>query len=98
MTYEEMVEYLKKCRLEMGLSQKDLATKINSTQSVIGRFENFGRRVSTDTLIEFANALDCEIIIQKKTNTSIAQDTQPRPVPIKKATKAKGESPKCLIK
>ncbi|MCD4700699.1 MAG: helix-turn-helix transcriptional regulator [Candidatus Aegiribacteria sp.] len=45
-------------RIELGLSQKDLADKINTTQSVISRFENLGRQPSISFLERIAKALD----------------------------------------
>jgi transcriptional regulator with XRE-family HTH domain len=48
-------------RIELGLSQIDLAEKIDSTQSVISRFENLGRQPSIGFLERIAKALDLKL-------------------------------------
>lgn len=45
-------------RLQLGLSQSDLADRMETTQSVISRFENLGRQPSIGFLERLARALD----------------------------------------
>ena len=44
-------------REKAGLSQKDLALKLKTTQSVISRIENGKQNISLDMLQKIANAL-----------------------------------------
>ncbi len=44
-------------REKAGLSQKELAKKLNTTQSVISRIENGKQNISLDMLQKIANAL-----------------------------------------
>lgn len=51
-------------RLKKGWTQKDLAKKIGTTQSVIARIENGGQNISVRTLTRLARALDAEVRIE----------------------------------
>ena len=53
-------------RIEKKLTQRKLAEKLNTTQSVIARIENGEQNLTTDTLSEIANALGRKIEIQLK--------------------------------
>jgi predicted transcriptional regulator len=50
-------------RLEMNLSQRELAELCGTTQSAIARLERGGRPPRIDTLLRIADALDCELIV-----------------------------------
>lgn len=52
-----------KLRLEQGLSQKELADKINTKQSAISRLENGEYNPSIEFLAKVANALGKELQI-----------------------------------
>lgn len=55
------------CREKKGMTQKDLAQKINTTQSVISRLENACYEgYSIRTLRRIADALQCELVIDLK--------------------------------
>jgi predicted transcriptional regulator len=50
-------------RAEMGLSQRELAELVGTTQSAIARLERGGRPPRIDTLLNIADALDCELVV-----------------------------------
>lgn len=56
-------------RLELGLSQADLAGLVGTTQSAIARLESGGRPPRIDTLLRIANALDCELVVRLRPRT-----------------------------
>ena len=51
-------------RLELGLSQVELAKLCNTSQSAIARLENGGRPPRIDTLLRLAEALDCDLAVE----------------------------------
>ena len=51
-------------RAEMGLSQRELAELVGTTQSAIARLERGGRPPRIDTLLKIADALDCELVVE----------------------------------
>ncbi len=48
---------LKKAREEAGLTQEELAEKLNTKKSAISRIENHAEDIKLSTLKKFANAL-----------------------------------------
>ena len=50
-------------RVEMNLSQRELAELCGTTQSAIARLERGGRPPRIDTLLRIAEALECELIV-----------------------------------
>jgi predicted transcriptional regulator len=50
-------------RIEMKLSQRELAELCGTTQSAIARLERGGRPPRIDTLLRIAEALDCELVV-----------------------------------
>ena len=48
-------------RADLGLSQRELAELVGTTQSAIARLEAGGRPPRIDTLLRIAEALDCEL-------------------------------------
>jgi predicted transcriptional regulator len=50
-------------RLDMNLSQRELAELCGTTQSAIARLERGGRPPRIDTLLRIAEALDCELVV-----------------------------------
>jgi predicted transcriptional regulator len=51
-------------RQEKGLSQRELAEIVGTTQSAIARLERGGRPPRIDTLLRIADALDCDLQIE----------------------------------
>jgi transcriptional regulator with XRE-family HTH domain len=51
-------------RAEMGLSQRELAEMVGTTQSAIARLERGGRPPRIDTLLNIADALDCDLLVE----------------------------------
>src|SRR3954451_18736592 len=56
-------------RQARGLSQKELAELVGTTQSAIARLESGGRPPRIDTLLRIAEALDCELIVELRPRT-----------------------------
>jgi predicted transcriptional regulator len=50
-------------RLAKGLSQRELAELVGTTQSAIARLERGGRPPRIDTLLNIADALDCQLVV-----------------------------------
>src|SRR5437763_17041828 len=50
-------------RGEVGLSQRELAELTGTTQSAIARLERGGRPPRIDTLLNIADALQCDLIV-----------------------------------
>ncbi len=79
-------------RIELGLSQQDLADIINSTQSVISRFENLGRQPSIAFLERIAKALELNLratlngdymyVVPYRLQTYIRQSAETQEAPI----------------
>lgn len=55
-----------RARIEKGYTQKDLAKKLNTTQSVVSRLENAGSSPSISLLKRLAEALDTSLQVQFK--------------------------------
>jgi transcriptional regulator with XRE-family HTH domain len=53
-------------RQEKGLSQRELAEIVGTTQSAIARLERGGRPPRIDTLLRIADALDCDLVVDLK--------------------------------
>ena len=51
-------------RAAKGLSQRELAEMVGTTQSAIARLERGGRPPRIDTLLNIADALDCELVVE----------------------------------
>ena len=51
-------------RATMGLSQRELAELVGTTQSAIARLERGGRPPRIDTLLKIAEALDCDLMVE----------------------------------
>ena len=53
-------------RQARGLSQRELAELVGTTQSAIARLERGGRPPRIDTLLRIADALDCDLVVELK--------------------------------
>jgi DNA-binding XRE family transcriptional regulator len=51
-------------RSAIGMSQRELAELVGTTQSAIARLERGGRPPRIDTLLKIAEALDCELLVE----------------------------------
>jgi predicted transcriptional regulator len=63
--FAQIAEQVAQRRLALGLSQKELALLTGTTQSAIARLERGGRPPRIDTLLRIAEALDCELAVQR---------------------------------
>ncbi len=57
-------ELLKQARLECGLTQEDIANKLNTKKSAISRIENHAQDIRLSTLQKFAKTLGKELRIE----------------------------------
>ena len=57
-----------------GLSQRELAELVGTTQSAIARLESGGRPPRIDTLLRIAEALDCELVVELRPRTRTRGD------------------------
>lgn len=55
-----------KARIHKGLTQKELARKLNTKQSAISRVENAGTIPSLSFLKKLAEVLDCRLYVEFK--------------------------------
>jgi transcriptional regulator with XRE-family HTH domain len=53
-------------RQELGLSQRELAELVGTTQSAVARLERGGRPPRIDTLLRIADALECDLVVRLK--------------------------------
>jgi transcriptional regulator with XRE-family HTH domain len=51
-------------RQERGMSQRELAELVGTTQSAVARLERGGRPPRIDTLLRIADALECELLVE----------------------------------
>ena len=61
--FAQIADRVAQRRLEKGLSQRELAELVGTTQSAIARLERGGRPPRIDTLLNIADALDCELVV-----------------------------------
>src|SRR5207249_2954459 len=59
----KIAEQVSARRAEQGLSQRELAELVGTTQSAIARLERGGRPPRIDTLLNIADALDCDLVV-----------------------------------
>jgi len=62
-------------RVERGLSQRELAALVGTTQSAIARLESGGRPPRIDTLLRIADALDCELRVSLTPREDLTEET-----------------------
>lgn len=59
--YKQIIEKLKKARIEFGLKQEDVAMKLKRPQSYVSKIENCERRVDVAELKELAKIYKKEV-------------------------------------
>ena len=62
--FAQIADDVARRRLELGLSQRELAEATGTTQSAIARLERGGRPPRIDTLLRIAHALDCDLRVE----------------------------------
>ena len=58
-----MADKVAERRQARGLSQRELAELVGTTQSAIARLERGGRPPRIDTLLRIADALECDLVV-----------------------------------
>jgi predicted transcriptional regulator len=61
--FAQIADNVAERRQEMGMSQRELAFLVGTTQSAIARLERGGRPPRIDTLLKIAEALDCDLVV-----------------------------------
>ena len=59
--YKKLGRNIKKRRHKIGLTQQELADKLDMSLNFVGKIEVAFPKPSLDTLIEIANALECTV-------------------------------------
>jgi len=62
--FSSIAESVAERRAARGLSQRDLAQLVGTTQSAIARLESGGRPPRIDTLLRLADALECDLHVE----------------------------------
>ena len=62
--FAQIADKVAERRVQMGMSQRELAVLCGTTQSAIARLERGGRPPRIDTLLRIAEALDCELQVE----------------------------------
>jgi ribosome-binding protein aMBF1 (putative translation factor) len=62
--FAQIADQVAERRLASGLSQRELAERVGTTQSAIARLERGGRPPRIDTLLNIAEALDCDLRVE----------------------------------
>ena len=64
--FAAVAEKVAERRQDKGLSQRELAALVGTTQSAIARLERGGRPPRIDTLLRIADALECDLVVDLK--------------------------------
>ena len=62
--YAEVIDELVKCRLDSGLNQKEVASRMRTSQSTVSEFESANADARFSTLLRYAHAVDCRIVVE----------------------------------
>src|SRR3954463_4160897 len=62
--FAQIADQVAQRRIELGLSQQQLAHLVGTTQSAIARLERGGRPPRIDTLLRISEALDCDLHVE----------------------------------
>jgi len=68
----QIAKELIKLRIKRGITQKELALRIGSTQAVVSRIESGAVNSSIDTLQKLSEALDAKLMIQIEPNEVVS--------------------------
>ncbi len=68
--FAAIAEKVSEQRNARGMSQRELAELVGTTQSAIARLERGGRPPRIDTLLKIAEALECELIVELQPRSS----------------------------
>ena len=71
--FAQIADKVAERRVQMGMSQRELAVRCGTTQSAIARLERGGRPPRIDTLLRIAEALDCELLVELVPNRALAR-------------------------
>ncbi len=77
-------------RKKRGLTQKELAKKVGTTQAVVSRLENASVKPSLETIIKIAEALDAVVNVQLLPMETIRLEEKQAEPPDKKEEPLKG--------
>ena len=61
--FAQIADRVSERRQEKGMSQRELAFLVGTTQSAIARLERGGRPPRIDTLLNIADALECDLVV-----------------------------------
>ncbi len=67
----EIGEMLKQARVEVGLTQEEIAQKLHTKKSAISRIENHAQDIKLSTLQNFAHILGKELRVQLVQKTQL---------------------------
>ena len=67
--FAQIADQVAQRRAELGLSQRQLAHLVGTTQSAIARLERGGRPPRIDTLLRISAALDCDLHVELRPRT-----------------------------
>ena len=70
--YADVIDSLVGCRDRMGLTQKMVAKRMGTSQSAISDFESVNSDARFSTLIRYAQAVDCDMVIELEPHSSTA--------------------------
>lgn len=62
--FAQIADRVAERRNQKGLSQRELAELVGTTQSAIARLERGGRPPRIDTLLNIADALECDLRVE----------------------------------
>jgi len=62
--FAQIADQVAQRRVAQNLSQRELAELVGTTQSAIARLERGGRPPRIDTLLNIADALDCDLAVE----------------------------------
>jgi predicted transcriptional regulator len=62
--FAAIAEKVSERRAQIGMSQRELAELVGTTQSAIARLERGGRPPRIDTLLRIADALQCDLVVE----------------------------------
>lgn len=62
--YADVIDGLVACRNKLGITQKQVAKLMGTTQSAVSDFESVNSDARFSTLIRYAQAVDCDMVIE----------------------------------